>query len=428
MGQAVSSIFSATTPSSSSLLFQRVRVFDGEHDIPNGYVLVQDGKIKRVSEQPIDPPQSATVVIDKPGHTLLPGLIDAHVHVYEAAGLTQSLQFGVTTVCDMHNEPDTMAKMRAVAAEDTDAADLRAACHGATIEGGWPAALLQSHDPSPEFKAAVDKWPKLETQTDVDAFIKQRKSDADFIKLFHEDGHCLKASLPKPSVELQRMVINAAHKNGLRAFAHAFGLQSAIDVLNAGADGTAHTIVDYPPTQELIDAYKRNNAHCNPTLVGIASMTAEGLRDQVDYANDPRVQRFLPGPAKALMCKCVALASDSCRVEYAYESVRMMRKAGVDVVMGTDTTGRVNGMAYGATAHHEIGMFVKHCGFTPIEALRSATSVTARRFQLDDRGRIQPGLRADLVLVEGNPMENIRDTLNLRGVWKKGILCSSYKI
>lgn len=62
-------------------------------------------------------------------------------------------------------------------------------------------------------------------------------------------------------------------------------------------------------------------------------MTNEGLRDQEAYANDPRVQRFLPGPAKARMCKCVALASDNCRVEYAYESVRMMREAGVDVVM-----------------------------------------------------------------------------------------------
>lgn len=93
---------------------------------------------------------------------------------------------------------------------------------------------------------------------------------------------------------------------------------------------------------------------------------------------------------------------------------------------GTDTTGRVGGMAYGVTAHHEIGMFVKHCGFRPIEALRSATSIPARRFGLTDRGRIQRGLRADLVLVKGNPMKDIRDTLNLRGVWKQGNLCSSY--
>lgn len=94
----------------------------------------------------------------------------------------------------------------------------------------------------------------------MDAFVELRKKDADFVKLFHEDGKCLNVDLPKPSVELQRMVIEAAHKNGLQCFAHAFALQSAIEILDAGADGTAHTIVDYPPTPALIDAYKKNNA------------------------------------------------------------------------------------------------------------------------------------------------------------------------
>lgn len=141
----------AGTPSTpSSLLFQNVRIFDGHDEIPNGYVLVQNGVIAHVSTQPLYPPDAFTMVINGPGHTLMPGFIDGHVHVYEAAALRQSLDFGVTTVCDMHNEPLLMSKLRRVAAEDSDAADLRAACHGATIEGGWPAALLVSHDPSPE--------------------------------------------------------------------------------------------------------------------------------------------------------------------------------------------------------------------------------------------------------------------------------------
>lgn len=151
MGQLFSSLFRAAVPSTPpSLLFQNVRIFNGHDEIPNGYVLVQNGVIAQVSTQPVTPPKGSTVVINCHGHTLMPGLIDGHVHVYEAAALKQSLQFGVTTVCDMHNEPDVMSKMRRVAAEDSNAADLRAACHGATIVGGWPAALLLSHDPSPE--------------------------------------------------------------------------------------------------------------------------------------------------------------------------------------------------------------------------------------------------------------------------------------
>jgi imidazolonepropionase-like amidohydrolase len=76
--------------------------------------------------------------------------------------------------------------------------------------------------------------------------------------------------------------------------------------------------------------------------------------------------------------------------------------------------------------HHELYLFVKHCGFTPAEALRAATYLNAKRFKFSDRGEIKAGLRADLVLVEGNPLENIDDTLNLRGVWKEGVLCRTY--
>jgi imidazolonepropionase-like amidohydrolase len=69
---------------------------------------------------------------------------------------------------------------------------------------------------------------------------------------------------------------------------------------------------------------------------------------------------------------------------------------------------------------------VDKCGFTPIEALRSATSITAKRFGFGDRGKIAKGLKADLVLVEGNPSEDIDATLNLRGVWRDGVLAKTY--
>jgi imidazolonepropionase-like amidohydrolase len=72
-----------------------------------------------------------------------------------------------------------------------------------------------------------------------------------------------------------------------------------------------------------------------------------------------------------------------------------------------------HGTALGVSVHHELSIYVNHCGFSAIEALRSATSVTARRYNLDDRGRIMVGLIADLVLVRGNPTEIILDTLNI---------------
>lgn len=77
--------------------------------------------------------------------------------------------------------------------------------------------------------------------------------------------------------------------------------------------------------------------------------------------------------------------------------------------------------------HQELSLFVNSCGFTPEEALKSATSLPAERFHFGDRGNIREGLRADLMLVEGNPLVDINHTLNLRGVWTEGQLCSAYK-
>ncbi len=88
-----------------------------------------------------------------------------------------------------------------------------------------------------------------------------------------------------------------------------------------------------------------------------------------------------------------------------------LHKAGVDILAGYDVSEPIpilGGLAHGASLHHELQMLVA-AGLNPIEALRSATSIPARRFGLTDRGRIVPGFRADLLLVEGDPTTNITE-------------------
>jgi cytosine/adenosine deaminase-related metal-dependent hydrolase len=129
----------------SSFLVTNVRIFDGENSIECGSVLVREGRIAQVSAQEI---QYDGQVYDKPGHTLLPGLIDSHIHADSGnvVALPQSLRFGVTTVCDMHNEWKNIEKLRQQI-KGGDCADLKTTSFAATIEGGWPAAIvLMSHD------------------------------------------------------------------------------------------------------------------------------------------------------------------------------------------------------------------------------------------------------------------------------------------
>jgi imidazolonepropionase-like amidohydrolase len=95
--------------------------------------------------------------------------------------------------------------------------------------------------------------------------------------------------------------------------------------------------------------------------------------------------------------------------------VRQLHAAGVPLLAGTDAPNP--GTTHGASLHREL---LVNAGLTTTEALAAATSVPARIFGLRDRGRIAPGMRADLLLVEGNPVRDMTDTRNIVAVWKKG--------
>lgn len=106
----------------------------------------------------------------------------------------------------------------------------------------------------------------------------------------------------------------------------------------------------------------------------------------------------------------------SCKA--ANEALLQLRDAHAMIVAGTDAPNP--GTTYGASLHGELELYVE-AGLTPIEALVTATSAPAQAFHIPDRGRIAPGLRADLLLVNGHPDEDIKATRNIDSVYKAGV-------
>jgi imidazolonepropionase-like amidohydrolase len=100
------------------------------------------------------------------------------------------------------------------------------------------------------------------------------------------------------------------------------------------------------------------------------------------------------------------------------EAVRQLVRARVPLLAGTDAPSP--GATYGASLHGELELLVG-AGLTPLQALTAATSAAAKAFRLEDRGRIAPRMRADLVLVEGDPTRDILATRRIVGVWKRGM-------
>lgn len=231
-------------------------------------------------------------------------------------------------------------------------------------------------------------------------------------------------SIPVASVELQKSVIDAAHEAGLLAVGHATSVESTEIVLEAGGDGLTHTFIDQPPSEELLPLYRRNNAFVIPTLVVLSSLTNDNDDMRRRYAKISRRRNIIDDFTRDNMVANIGLKAEAARIEHAYDSLKMFKKHGVDVVAGTDSAAGLKGTAIGPSLWMELDMYVDKCGFTPLEALKSATSVTAERFRFDDRGIVEPGRRADLLLVRGDPTQDLSVLWaddSIAGVWKQGL-------
>ena len=140
--------------SMDAFIIKDVRIFDGDKVISNGYVHVKNGKTKDLGTNSDNTYLSLNVrIISKPGHTLLPGFIDAHNHCDKGneAALYQGLRFGVTTIMDLHNEIANCHKSKEISRQQVRvAADFKYAGVAATIDNGWPAPVVTAFDKSPQ--------------------------------------------------------------------------------------------------------------------------------------------------------------------------------------------------------------------------------------------------------------------------------------
>jgi imidazolonepropionase-like amidohydrolase len=365
-----------------------VRVFDGERMTSHTAVRLAHGLIEAVGH---DLPADSS--IDGHGATLMPGLIDAHVHLLPGAP-RQALTFGVTTLLDMFSKPELLRSLNG-------GADVRSSSIGATAPGGHPSMMYAP-------------FPTVTGPQDAAQFVADRVAEgATHLKVLYDDGRgggpMLMPSLDVPTVAA---LVSAAHDTGLLVAAHVSTAKAAMDLLPTGVDVFAHV-----PFDALSDADVEAIASAGVAVIATLAIS-DGFPG--DEGMPLLASSLRLGPAWSAVVSAQGsrwMPPELPDFSPGIHNVYKLCAAGVPVLAGTDAPNP--GTVHGASVHRELEHLVA-AGLTPVQALNAATARTADVFGLTDRGRVSAGLRADLLLVDGRPDERIADSQRIRAVWHGG--------
>ena len=388
----------------TSFAIVRVKVFDGEGYRPEQEVWVEDGRIRGVGRWLALPPDLPRV--DGRGKTLVPGLIDGHVHTFGST-LNDALRFGVTTVLDQFSDPQLVAskrEARSILARG-DEADLFSAGMLATAAGGHGT----QYGVPVETVGGADEAP---------AWVRARKQEgSDWIKIVHEDGSTFGMDIATLDRDTIGALIAAAHAEGLRAVVHVSTLEHALEAVALGADGLVHVWGDALIAEAQAARIADAGVFVVPTLSVTASIGGGALDGELreaagDTPLSPMQRQTLASRFSGGDAETTADAGD-----VAIENVRRLRAAGVRLIAGTDAPNP--GTASGLSMHGELRL-LRRAGLGAAEALAAATSVPATIFGLDDRGRIAEGRIADLVLVDGDLESDLSRSPRIAAAWKDG--------
>jgi imidazolonepropionase-like amidohydrolase len=341
-----------------------VRVFDGDGLLEPATVVI-DGDL-------IGTDPAGATTIDGDGRVLLPGLIDCHIHLTDEATLAALARRGITTGLDMGTwPPELIASLRG----RPGVTDIRSSGTGAT------------HPASAHAKRMGRAQGLVADPDEAKAYVAQRVAEGvDYIKIIVDPPGFDQATV--------RALVEAAHAHGLRTIAHAANSGAVLLAQAAGVDVLTHAPIDRPLSDDEARATRAGGQVIVPTLTMMEAIVAR-----------------LAGVAP--------VSYDAARV-----TVGRWHRAGVAILAGTDANQAPSAPAsppYGTSLHHELGLLVD-AGLSAFEALWSATAGAAQQFGLTDRGVIAPGKRADLVLIDGDPAQDISAIGNIAAVWCGGRL------
>lgn len=362
----------------ATLAINNVLVFDGNSFVGPQTVVMSGGKL-------MDNATQVNTSIDATGQYLIPGLIDAHAHPPNISALQNLTSYGVTTVLNMGCSNYTLCN----SLKDVPGlTSLLTAGIPAIGPNSTHAELYQAQTPGGKF-TNLFYGPSQAPAAVAFAF----GNGSDFYKII--------AEVNGPSEQSQMALVQSTKAFNKQSMTHASYLEAYMQAIASKTDGIQHLPQDGLLNQSMVAAILANGQFVTPTMTVF----------QYEYS-EPAILHGLDTPKNA-----------SEQLDWVLENARMLYDAGVPLLAGTDSIGDMEptyDFPFGLTLHQELQNLVT-IGMTPAEAIRAATSTSAQHLRLSDRGSIAPGLRADLLLLNSNPLDDIKNTLDIAQVWVGGV-------
>lgn len=385
-----------------SFIIKNVHIITGDKTEKfNQNVYVSKGIIEKISDEPME--IKGVQIIDGEGKTLMPGLIDSHIHIQGMNSRSDEdsdrflaekipeiffegvFPYGVTTIKDMCALRHFAYKLRDMINKGKiTGPELLIVGPNFTTPEGHPANTLGGENPWMRKEMAIE----VSSKDDVTNGIAELKNAGiDFLKMTYQGGDYLyfgkNVPLKKLDKEFMRQIISEGKKNGLKTTAHVFYKEDVRELLEAGIYGIEHGILDeaLSADDDILKLWKESGARFVPTV------------NAMTYENDPN------------------------RLPNSIHNLKLIYDAGIPIAMGTDT------MLEAGTeesVQHELEYYVE-AGLTPMQAIELATKNGAEHLGIADRkGLVKEGMEADLILLEKDPAKDISNIRFINKVFAKG--------
>ncbi len=371
------------TPPSYDLVIKNVGLFDGENDRGIVNIAIIADTIAAISQEEL----LSDSVLDGTGKYLMPGMVNSHVHIWEAEQLKEAYAAGVLANTGMHASNASRDSTMKALSHTEGFSFYYTAGVAATVPGGHPTHIT----------------PGIETINDsvsVKQFVENRiEENVDYIKIIKESSIWFGQSQETPSLpnDSVKAIIAYAHAKGLKAVVHIGSLEEMTTIAPFKPDGFVHmwyTSKDSELTNEKLNTIKESGAFVVPTAM--VNKRALELTEK-------------EGPVFAAWAKENYLPMEKIR-----ESIKAVHDAGILILAGTDN-GNFD-LNWGDDLVNELIIY-KESGLTNIEALKTATGNPAKAWEISI-GLLKVGSKANMLLLNGNPVEDLENLRNIHTIWK----------